>query len=255
MAHILPHIPTREAKPRTSGLTMIIDKGLSTVEAEGLAQDHGEYIDYAKIGFGTSLITKNLDAKIAVYKQANIIPYFGGTLFELFIIRDKFDEYRKFLHTHKIEFAEVSDGSITLDHDKKLAYIRELAKDFTVISEVGSKDASVVITPQEWIRQIAAELSAGSHKVITEARESGTIGIFNKDGSANSEVIDTIVKNIDISKIMWEAPLKAQQAMFIQLLGHNVNLGNIATNEVIALEALRLGLRGDTFFQFLPKNI
>lgn len=253
MEYPISHIPFRENKPRNVGQTMVIDKGLTIIEAQGIAEDVGHLIDYMKIGFGTALITKNLTKKIAVYKEAGIIPYFGGTLFELFIIRNKFDEYQKFLHLHGISVAEVSDGSIELDHTQKLKYIQELKKNFTVISEVGSKDADKVMSPDEWIAMMNKELSAGSVKVITEARESGTIGIFNKDGSANKLLIDTIIANIDISKVMWEAPLKSQQALFIKLLGHDVNLGNVATNEVIALEALRLGLRGDTFFQFLDK--
>ncbi len=253
MNYPLTHIPERELKPRNAGQTMVIDKGLSIVEAESMADAAGEYIDYVKIGFGTALITKNLEKKIAIYKEANIIPYFGGTLFELFIVRNQFSEYQKFLETYGIELGEVSDGSIEMEHSKKLDYIKELKKNFTVISEVGSKEADKVISPESWIGMMSKELEAGSVKVITEARESGTIGIFNKDGSPNKALIDTIINNIDITKVMWEAPLKSQQALFIKLLGHNVNLGNIATNEVIALEALRLGLRGDTLFQFLTK--
>jgi len=253
MNYNLSHVPTREEKPRNAGQTMVIDKGLSTIEAQGLAEDSGEFIDYMKIGFGTALITKKVAEKVAIYKANNIIPYFGGTLFELFIIRNEFNEYQKFLDKYGIGLAEVSDGSIELSHSRKIECIKELKKNFTVISEVGSKEADKVISPESWCEQMNSELEAGSIKVITEARESGTIGIFNKDGSANKMLIDTIIKNIDITKVMWEAPLKAQQALFIKLLGPQVNLGNIATNEVIALEALRLGLRGDTFFQFLPK--
>lgn len=253
MSYTLPFVPTRESKPRNSGQTMVIDKGLTCIEAQGLSDDCAEYIDYMKIGFGTALVTPNLSKKLAIYKNAGITPYFGGTLFELFIIRNQFTEYQKFLESFGISTAEVSDGSMDMNHDDKLNYIKELSKNFTVISEVGSKDASVIITPEEWITQMKSELEAGSVKVITEARESGTIGIFNKDGSPNKALIDTIVSNIDITKVMWEAPLKAQQALFIKLLGYNVNLGNIATNETIALEALRLGLRGDTFFDHLPK--
>lgn len=251
----LEFIPNREAKPRTIGQTMVIDKGLTCIEAEGMAQDAGDYIDYVKLGFGTSLVTKNLEKKIAIYKNANITPYFGGTLFELFIVRNQFDEYQRFLEKYGIEMSEVSDGSMYMPTEEKLHYIKELKKNFRVISEVGSKDASVEIPTEKWVEYIKAELEAGSEKVITEARESGTIGIYKKDGSANSELIDTIVANFDINKIMWEAPNKAQQAMFIKMLGANVNLGNIATNEVVALEALRMGFRGDTFFQFLPANL
>lgn len=255
MNYPLSFIPERETKPRKIGQTMVIDKGLTCVEAEGMATDAGDYIDYVKLGFGTSLVTKSLEKKIAIYKAANIVPYFGGTLFELFIVRNQFNEYQKFLEKYGIEMSEVSDGSMFMKKEDKLNYIKELKKNFNVISEVGSKDASVEIPTPKWVELIKAELEAGSQKVITEARESGTIGIYKKDGSANKELIDTIIANFDINNIMWEAPNKPQQAMFIKMLGANVNLGNIATNEVIALEALRMGFRGDTFFQFLPDNL
>ncbi|MDR2962170.1 MAG: phosphosulfolactate synthase [Bacteroidales bacterium] len=248
----LPFVPKREEKPRQKALTMVIDKGLTSLEAQGIAADSAEYVDFMKIGFGTSLITPNLEEKIRIYKAANIVPYFGGTLFELFIARNMFKEYQQFLEKYRIEVAEVSDGTIDMEHAQKLEYIKELKKNFTVISEVGSKDVSVHYTPQEWIEQMQAELAAGSVKVITEARESGTIGIFNRDGSPNMELINFIGANVPIEKIMWEAPLKTQQVLFIHLFGSDVNVGNIATNEIIALEALRMGLRGDTFFHHLP---
>jgi len=250
----LPFVPTRESKPRQKAMTMVIDKGLTTIEAAGIAMDNAEYVDFIKIGFGTSLITPNLERKIATYKEAEITPYFGGTLFEVFVARNMFNEYQLFLDQYGIEFAEVSDGTVNMEHSKKLEYIKELKKNFTVISEVGSKDASVHYTPEEWIAQMQAELAAGSVKVITEARESGTIGIFNKDGSPNMELITFISNNIAVEKVMWEAPLKAQQAMFINLFGCDVNLGNIAAHEIIALESLRMGLRGDTFYKILPKD-
>ncbi|MCQ2959972.1 MAG: phosphosulfolactate synthase [Bacteroidales bacterium] len=251
----LSFTPNRENKPRKAGQTMVIDKGLTCIEAEGMAQDAGDYIDYVKLGFGTSLVTKNLQKKIDIYKNNGITPYFGGTLFELFIVRGQFNEYQKFLEQYGVNTAEVSDGSMFMPTEDKLNYIKELKKNFNVISEVGSKDASVDIPIAKWIESIKAELEAGSQKVITEARESGTIGIYKKDGSPNTELIDTIIKNFDSNQIMWEAPNKPQQAMFIKMLGANVNLGNVATNEVIALEALRMGFRGDTFFQFLPENL
>ncbi len=251
----LPFVPERTAKPREKATTMVIDKGLTTIEAAGIATDCAEYVDYIKIGFGTSLITPNLEKKIAIFKDAGITPYFGGTLFELFAARNMFNEYQQFLAKYEIELAEVSDGTMDMEHSKKLEYIKELKKNFTVISEVGSKMESVTYTPEEWIAQMQAELAAGSVKVITEARESGTIGIFGKDGKPNMELINFISSNVDVEKIMWEAPLKAQQAMFINLFGCNVNLGNIATNEIIALESLRMGLRGDTFYKILPKGL
>jgi phosphosulfolactate synthase len=234
---------------------MVMDKGLSIQQAEGLAESAGEMTDFVKFGFGTSLVTKNLAEKINIYKQAGIKPYFGGTLFEVFAIRNAFDSFRSYLDKYQIEVVEVSDGSMEMVHDNKLNYIEQLNKHFTVLSEVGSKKAGVDIPVDEWVGMMQKELQAGSWKVITEARESGTIGIFNKDGSANTELIDDIINHINPDDVIWEAPNKKQQVWFVQLLGSNVNLGNVAWNEVIALETLRLGLRGDTFFDFLPEEL
>ncbi len=251
----LPFVPQRPAKPRQSGLTMVIDKGLCINGATGLVLSGSEYIDFVKLGFGTALIAPNLEAKLKIYREAGIIPYFGGTLFELFVIRNRFDDYRRFIDKHKIEHAEVSDGSLIMPHEDKLRYIERLAKEVIVISEVGSKMDDIVYSDEEWVRMMKAELEAGAWKVIAEARESGTAGVFNKDGSANDSLITAIAKEIDMTKVIWEAPQKNQQVMFIQMIGENVNLGNIATGEIVALEALRLGLRGDTFYQFLPKEL
>jgi len=250
----IPFLPERTTKDRDSGLTMMMDKGLSLIEAESFVQSSAEFTDLVKFGFGTALINNQLKEKIQVYKKAGLKPYFGGTLFELFIIRGMFDEYRQFVSKSGLEFVEVSDGSILLDHNEKLEYIQKLSKDFTVLSEVGSKVKDVEIPPEEWVSFMKAELEAGAWKVIAEARESGTIGIYNSDGSANTSLIDDIIDHVSVDKVLWEAPNKAQQTWFIRLLGANVNLGNIATNEVVALEALRLGLRGDTLFDFLPQQ-
>ncbi|MBN1990768.1 MAG: phosphosulfolactate synthase [Bacteroidales bacterium] len=249
----LPHIPSREVKPRNSGVTMVMDKGLSLREAEDLVDGSGEFIDFVKFGFGTSIITPRLKEKIRVYRQANIRTYFGGTLFEAFLIRNMVDDYKRFIDEYELDLLEVSDGSMELDHDLKCKYISELAKHATVISEVGSKQAGVHIPQDKWVSMMKKELDAGAWKVIAEARESGNIGIYNADHSANTDLIDDIVHNVKNENVLWEAPIKSQQAWFIKLLGANVNLGNIAPNEVISLETLRLGLRGDTFFQFLPK--
>lgn len=255
MNYKLPFIPERPSKVRNSGLTMVMDKGLSIRETENLISSSGDYIDFVKFGFGTSLITSNLEEKIKLYNEANIRPYFGGTLFEMFIVRGMFNEYQKFIDKYKLNLTEISDGSMALPHDEKLNYISELSKQVTVISEVGSKVAGVVISHDKWVEMMKLELNTGSYKVIAEARESGNIGIYNPDGSANKELIGDIVEHISTDNIIWEAPNKTQQVWFIKLLGCNVNLGNIAPNEVISLESLRLGLRGDTFFQFLPAEI
>jgi len=214
-----------------------------------------EYTDYVKLGFGTSLITPGYEKKIAIYKKAGAIPYFGGTLFEAFIIRNMFREFIDFLDKNEVDMVEVSDGSYDIEHKLKLEYIARLAERGTVISEVGSKKKDVIYTPEEWVAMMKSELAAGSVKVIAEARESGTTGIYNEDGSINNEIISGIAEHVKLENVIWEAPLKSQQAWFIKNFGANVNLGNIAPHEIIPLESLRLGLRGDTFFQFLPEEM
>jgi phosphosulfolactate synthase len=214
-----------------------------------------EYTDHVKLGFGTSLITPGFEKKIAIYKKAGVIPYFGGTLFEAFVIRNMFREFVDFIDKYEIELVEVSDGSYDIEHKRKLEYIARLAERGTVISEVGSKKKDVIYTPDEWVAMMRSELIAGSVKVIAEARESGTTGIYNEDGSINNIIIRSIAEHVKLENVIWEAPLKSQQAWFIKHFGANVNLGNIAPSEIIPLETLRLGLRGDTFFQFLPAEM
>jgi phosphosulfolactate synthase len=234
---------------------MVMDKGLSVREAEDFMSVGSEYTDFVKLGFGTSLVTPGFENKVKIYKKAGCIPYFGGTLFEAFVIRNMFQEYIEFLDKYEIDLVEVSDGSYDIDHKKKLEYISTLAKRGTVISEVGSKKKDVIYSPDEWVEMMKSEMDAGSKKVIAEARESGTIGIYNDDGSVNTPLIKEISNHVKLENVIWEAPLKAQQAWFIKHFGSDVNLGNIAPNEIIPLETLRLGLRGDTFFQFLPDNL
>lgn len=255
MKKILPFLPDRTVKPRNSGLTMVMDKGLSKREAEDFMSVGSEYADFVKLGFGTSIITPGFEKKIEIYKRAGVIPYFGGTLFEAFIIRDMFREFVELLDKYEIEMVEISDGSYDIDHSEKLEYIKTLAKHRKVISEVGSKKKEVVYTPEQWVAMMRAELEAGSEKVIAEARESGTTGIYNEDGSINNKIIGAISEHVKLENVIWEAPLKSQQAWFIKHFGANVNLGNIAPGEIIPLESLRLGLRGDTFFQFLPDEL
>jgi len=255
MKTVLPYLPDRPPKPRNYGLTMVMDKGLSIREAEDFMSVGSDYTDYVKLGFGTSLITPGFMKKIEIYKKAGVIPYFGGTLFEAFIIRGMFKDFIKFLDECEIDLVEVSDGSYDIDQSDKLGYIRELSKRGTVISEVGSKKKEVVYTPDQWVAMMRAELDAGSVKVIAEARESGTTGIYNDDGSINNSIIDAISEHVRLENVIWEAPMKSQQAWFIKHFGANVNLGNIAPAEIIPLESLRQGLRGDTFFQFLPDNL
>jgi phosphosulfolactate synthase len=211
----------------------------------------GPYVDIVKLGFGSSMITPNLEKKLDVYRSAGIPVYLGGTLLEAFIIRKRFDDYLRLIEKYKLSYAEVSDGSISLKHDEKLQYIRKLSKHATVLTEVGSKEEGIIIHPNKWIELIESELQAGAWKVIAEARESGTVGIFRPSGKAHVVLINKIIAKIPPEKLIWEAPNKSGQTYFIKLLGANVNLGNIAPNEVIAVESLRLGLRSDTFFQYL----
>ncbi len=255
MMTLLPFLPERPIKPRNSGITMVMDKGLSIREAEDFMSVGSGYTDYVKLGFGTSLITPGFEKKIALYKKSGAIPYFGGTLFEAFIIRNMFQEFIDFIDKYEIEVVEVSDGSYDFEHKRKLEYISRLAERGTVISEVGSKKKEVIYTPEEWVAMMKTELNAGSVKVIAEARESGTTGIYNEDGSINNSIICGIAEHVKLENVIWEAPLKSQQAWFIKNFGANVNLGNIAPHEIIPLESLRLGLRGDTFFQFLPEDL
>lgn len=249
----LTQIPERIAKPRKSGVTMVMDKGLSIQEVKNFLSISHPHVDIVKLGFGTSFVTPNLREKIEVY-QANDIPiYFGGTLFEAFLIRNQFEDYISVCKDYGIKYVEVSDGSITIPHAEKCGYIEKLTKHFTVLSEVGSKDAAHIIPPYKWIELMSAELEAGAEYVIAEAREAGNVGIYRGSGEVREGLVQEILTQIPAEKILWEAPQKAQQLYFLELIGCNVNLGNIAPNEMIALEAMRIGLRGDTFELYLDK--
>lgn len=192
--------------------------------------------------------------KLQIYKDADIKTYFGGTLFEAFLVRDMLDDYRRYLDKYKMEYIEISDGSIKMPHDEKCKLIEKLSKDYIVLSEVGSKEAGVIIHPAKWISMMNKEIECGAWKVIAESRESGTVGIYRPNGNAHVTLINKILQKVPGEKIMWEAPKKNQQAWFISLIGSNVNLGNISIDDVIPLETLRLGLRGDTFLKFMPKE-
>ena len=250
----LSQIPDRVKKPRSSGITMIMDKGLSVNEAQNFLSVAHPHVDILKLGFGTSFVTPNLKEKLEIYQSYDIPVYFGGTLFEAFLIRNQFDDYLNVCKQYGISYMEVSDGSITIPHSEKCGYIEKLTKYGTVLSEVGSKDAAHIIPPYKWIELMKAELSAGSTYVIAEAREAGTVGIYRGTGEVREGLVQEILTQIPSEKIIWEAPQKSQQLYFIELLGCNVNLGNIAPSEVIPLEAMRIGLRGDTFDLFLDKK-
>ncbi len=248
------HIPARTSGEREYGLTMMMDKGLSLKEAEHFIESSAPFTDLVKFGFGTALITRDLKKKVELYQSAGLKPYFGGTLFEMFYVRGQFDDYRRFVEESGLANVEVSDGTIKMEHDEKLECIRSLARDYQVLSEIGSKVKGVELSNEIWVSHMKSELESGAWKVIAEARESGTIGIYDSEGKANQELIDAIMQEISVNDVLWEAPIKAQQTMFIKLIGANVNLGNIAPNEVVSLEALRCGLRGDTFFDVLPEE-
>ncbi|MFN4893450.1 MAG: phosphosulfolactate synthase [Bacteroidota bacterium] len=250
----LTQMPDRHVKPRQSGITMVMDKGLSLEEARNFLSVSLPHVDIVKLGFGTSYVTPDLRKKLDLYRSHDVPVYFGGTLFEAFLIRNQFEDYISVCKDYDITFMEVSDGSITIPHAEKCGYIEKLTKHGTVLSEVGSKDAAHIIPPYKWIELMRAELSAGSTYVIAEAREAGNVGIYRGSGEVREGLVQEILTQIPGERILWEAPQKAQQLYFIELLGCNVNLGNIAPTEVIPLEAMRIGLRGDTFDFFLDKK-
>ena len=249
----LTQIPERTKQPRQHGLTMVMDKGLSLRDAESFISVGAPHTDIVKLGFGTSFVTPNLRAKIELYQQNNIPVYFGGTLFEAFVIRSQFDDYIAMCKDYNINVIEVSDGSIEIPHSEKCGYIEKISKFAKVFSEVGSKDAAHIIPPYKWIELMSAELSAGASYVIAEAREAGNVGIYRGSGEVREGLVQEILTKIPAEKILWEAPQKAQQLYFLELIGCNVNLGNIAPSEIIPLEAMRIGLRGDTFDLYLNK--
>lgn len=242
----------REEKPRQKGITMVLDKGLGLETAESLMNISGDYVDYLKFGWGTSIIHEQdiIKDKVAMYKSHNITPYTGGTLFELAYMNDKLEEFFQEAHDLGFEAIEVSDGSTTISHDKKLECIESAKKDgFEVLSEVGKKDSGLdkELSLDERIEYMQNELEAGSSLIIVEAREGGkNIGIYDKAGNAKEDEIDYILDNFDGNKILWEAPNKDQQVFFILKLGNDVNLGNVSTDDITSLETLRRGLRGDT---------
>ena len=240
-------LPPRSGKPRATGLTHVLDRGLSLAQVDGLVEVAGDSVDIVKLGWGTALATGNLLPKLERFRAHGIPVVLGGTLTELAIRDGRVDALVGWLGTLGLEHVEVSDGTITLDPDDKRALIRRLAGDgFTVLSEVGSKDDRKIMAPYRWVEQIEAELEAGAWKVIAEARESGTAGIFRADGEVRMGLIDEIAHAIDPDRMVFEAPRKDQQVWFIERFGPEVNLGNIAPDDVLSLETLRLGLRSDT---------
>ena len=251
----LTQMPDRNTKPRTSGITMIMDKGLSLEETKNFMSVSHPHVDLVKLGFGTAYVTPDLKQKLAIYAAYNVPVYFGGTLFEAFLIRNQFEDYINTCKEYGIQYMEVSDGSISIPHSEKCGYIEKLTKHGIVLSEVGSKDAAHIIPPYKWIELMKAEIEAGSTYVIAEAREAGNVGIYRGSGEVREGLVQEILTQIPEEKILWEAPQKAQQLYFLELIGCNVNLGNIAPSEIIALETMRIGLRGDTFSLYLDKAV
>jgi phosphosulfolactate synthase len=242
-----------ECKPH-SGITHVIDKGLGPRAWEDVLDTAGGFIDIVKLGWGTAYVTQNLARKLEVLRAAGKPVVIGGTFLEAVIAQDKVDEYKAWLNELGITHVEVSDGVIDLARERKLELIAELARDFTVLSEVGSKDSEAVFAPYQWVEWIKEELAAGAWKVIMEGREGGTAGIYRPTGEMRTGLVDEIAHEVAISDLIFEAPTKSAQAWFVRHYGSSVNLGNIPPDEVIALETLRLGLRADTLKEVLLGN-
>jgi phosphosulfolactate synthase len=243
-------LPERTTKPRESGLTHVLDKGLSLDQVHQFLDVSGDYVDIVKLGWGTAVVTPRVKEKIALYQSFGVPVCFGGTFFEICLRQGKFDEYLALVDECGMECVEISDGTIAMDEEDKLAIVRRLSGRYKVLSEVGSKDEAVVITPSRWIDSMKRELEAGAWKVITEGRESGTVGIYRPSGDVKDGLLEEIREAFDTSQILFEAPIKKQQAWFISQFGSNVNLGNIPPEEVISVETMRVGMRGDTLLAF-----
>jgi phosphosulfolactate synthase len=243
-------LPQRTSKPRDSGLTHVLDKGYSLPQVRQLMEVAQDYVDIVKLGWGTAVVTPNVKEKVALYQSYGVPVCFGGTFFEVCLRQGKVEEYLALVRECGMTCVEISDGTIDLAEDDKLALLRRFAAEFRVLSEVGSKDASVVIAPFKWVDSIKRELEAGAWKVITEGRESGTVGIYQSGGEIKEGLLDEIRSAIDPDQLLFEAPAKSQQVWFIKEFGANVNLGNIQPEEVISVETLRVGVRGDTLLHF-----
>ncbi len=247
----LLELPQRSPKPRQDGITHVLDRGLSLAQIDSLVEVTGGAIDIVKLGWGTPVVTGNLEAKLARYRDCGIPVVFGGTLTELAIAQDRLEALLDTIRRLGLRHIEISDGTITIAHETKLELIARLSKEFIVLSEVGSKDDTRIMAPYRWVELMQSELAAGAWKVIAEARESGTVGIFRHDGEVRMGLIDEIVHQVPPEKLIFEAPRKEQQVWFVHRLGPNVNLGNIAPDDVLSLETIRLGLRSDTALDYM----
>ena len=243
-------LPERTCKPRESGLTHVLDKGYSLEQARQFMEVARDYVDIIKLGWGTAYVTPNIKQKVDLYQSFGVPVCFGGTFFEICLRQNKLDEYLAAVRGFGMECLEISDGTVAMREEDKLDLLRRLSKEFRVLSEVGSKDADVVIAPYKWVDSIKRELEAGAWKVITEGRESGTVGIYQPGGEVKEGLLDEIAIAVNTDDLLFEAPIKSQQAWFITQFGANVNLGNIPPEEVISVETLRVGVRGDTLLHF-----
>ena len=249
-------LPARESKPRTMGHTMMVDGGLPTRYFEDIVQSGAEFLDFVKFGWGTSLVTKDLRRKIDVLDEAGVDYYFGGTLFEKFVLQDRFDDFRDLCQKYLLRYVEVSNGTISLSGMEKVGYIRKLADDFEVISEVGFKDAerSERLAPGRWIESVHDDIDAGACLVTLEARESGRSGICRPNGELRFGLIEEILaSDIPVDRLLFEAPSTELQCYFVKRVGPDVNLGNIPATAILGLETIRLGLRSDTLECFEPR--
>ena len=247
-------ITTRKRKPRKSGLTQVLDKGLSIAEIESMLEVSADYVDIVKFGWATSMIVQNLEAKLEAYRSNDIDVCCGGSLFELAVVKKQLPEYIAFLKDHGFEHVEVSDGVIEISRSEKLKHIERLARHFTVFSEVGRKDRTNVVAPARWVKDIKEELAAGAWKVICEGRESGTVGIYQGTGEVKAGLIQEIEAQIDPGRVIFEAPQKHQQVWLVKHFGPNVNLGNVPPRDVISVETIRQGLRADTLLLMHAPN-
>lgn len=243
-------LPERTTKPRESGITHVLDKGFSLDQVRDFLESAGDYTDIVKLGWGTAVVTPHLKEKIELYQDSGIPVCFGGTLFEVCLRQDKLEEYLQTVRAMGMEYIEVSDGTVPMAEDEKIALVRRLSREFKVLSEVGSKHADVVIAPYKWVESIKRELDAGAWKVVTEGRESGSVGIYQPGGEVKEGLVHEIADAVDVRDLLFEAPVKSQQVWFIKHFGANVNLGNIPPEEVVSVETLRLGVRSDTLLTF-----
>lgn len=241
-------LPERTSGRRTYGLTSVIDLGTPIRELDNILSDYSHIIDIAKLGVGSAYVTPNIKKKIEVYKEYGVKPYLGGTLFEKCYYQNKIPEYRTYLQDLGIEWVEVSNGTLDIPLDERLTAISQLKRDFHVIAEVGSKDSDKEMPISEWKEEIKVLLEAGCEYVITEGRDSGSVGIYEKNGNIKSDLVHEVMKDVDEQKIIFEAPTPKQQMYFIKEMGPNVNLGNVKLNDVLVLEAQRCGLRSETFY-------